>query len=64
MRRFPPIDKGGGKWRETRSSGKSLAVEAIKAADLNGDGRPDIVAAARQTKNLKIFFAKPSPAGE
>ncbi len=56
---FTPLDKDGEKWRETRISGKSLAVEDIKAADLNGDGRPDIVAAARQTKNLKIFFAKP-----
>jgi hypothetical protein len=25
-------------------------------ADLNGDGKVDIVAAARQTKNLVIFF--------
>ena len=35
------------------------AVEDIKAGDLDGDGRPDIVAAARQTKNLKIFFSGP-----
>ena len=32
-------------------------LEDIKAADLDGNGRPDIVAAARQTKNLKIFFS-------
>lgn len=53
---FTPLDKEGTKWRETVISGKSLAVEDIKAADLDGDGKPDIVAAARQTKNLKIFF--------
>lgn len=53
---FTPMDKDGSKWRETVISGKELAVEDIKAADLNGDGKPDIVAAARQTKNLKIFF--------
>ena len=33
-------------------------LEDIKVADLDGDGRIDIVAAARQTKNLVIFFNK------
>ncbi len=56
---FTPLDQDGKKWRETKISGKQLAVEDIKAADLNGDGRADIVAAARQTKNLKIFFSQP-----
>ena len=53
---FTPLDEEGTKWRETKISGSELAVEDIKAADLDGDGRPDIVAAARQTKNLKIYF--------
>ena len=53
---FAPLDKGGSKWRETKVSGTEVAVEDIKAADLDGDGKPDIVAAARQTKNLVIFF--------
>lgn len=56
---FTPLDKDGKEWRETKVSGEALAVEDIKAADLNGDGKPDIVAAARQTKNLKIFFSQP-----
>jgi hypothetical protein len=56
---FTPLGKEGSKWRETLISGEQLAVEDLKAADLNGDGRPDIVAAARQTKNLKIFFNEP-----
>ncbi|MCP5541660.1 MAG: VCBS repeat-containing protein [Akkermansiaceae bacterium] len=56
---FTPLDEAGAQWRETRVSGPEVAVEDIKAADLNGDGRADIVAAARQTKNLKIFFAAP-----
>lgn len=55
---FTPLDEGGDRWRETIISGRQLAVEDIKAADLNGDGLPDIVASARQTKNLKIFFSK------
>jgi hypothetical protein len=53
---FAPVDKDGSKWRETKISGPELAVEDIKAGDLDGDGKPDIVAAGRQTKNLKIFF--------
>ena len=53
---FTPLDSQGNRWREEQLSGKEIAVEDIKAADLNGDGKPDFVAAARQTKNLVIFF--------
>ncbi len=53
---FTPLDKEGKKWREEVISRKGVAVEDIKVADLNGDGKVDIVAAARQTKNLVIFF--------
>ena len=55
---FTPLDKDGGKWRQTRISAENVAVEDIKVADLNGDGKVDIVAAARQTKNLVVFFNK------
>lgn len=56
IRMFTPLDDHGTEWRETRISGEKVAVEDIKAADLNGDGKVDIVVAARQTKNLVIFF--------
>lgn len=53
---FTPLDDDGTQWRQTHISAEQVAVEDIKAADLDGDGRVDIVAAARQTKNLVIFF--------
>ncbi len=53
---FTPLNKDGSEWRDTRISAERVAVEDIKVADLNDDGKVDIVAAARQTKNLVIFF--------
>jgi aldos-2-ulose dehydratase/isomerase family protein/VCBS repeat protein/FG-GAP repeat protein len=34
----------------------SVAVEALAVGDLNGDGRPDIVAVGRQTGNVRIYW--------
>ena len=53
---FYPLDAEGSAWGEKQISGDEVAVEDLKAADLNGDGKVDFVAAARQTKNLKIYF--------
>ncbi|MDF1825409.1 MAG: VCBS repeat-containing protein [Verrucomicrobiales bacterium] len=53
---FYPLNASGNEWGETSISGEEIAVEDIKAADLNGDNKPDLVAAGRKTKNLRIFF--------
>ena len=46
-----------GDWSQYRiiDSG-GMAAEDLAAADLNADGRPDIVAAGRSTHNLKIYW--------
>lgn len=49
-------NEDGSEWTDQQLSGAEIAVEDVKAGDLNGDGKPEIVAAARQTKNLTIFF--------
>ena len=42
-----------------------MATEDLTAADLNGDGRPEIVAAGRATHNLKIYWNEgPRPGPE
>jgi len=33
-----------------------MATEDIRVADLNADGKPDLVAAGRASHNLKIYF--------
>ena len=38
-----------------------MACEDALAADLDGDGRPDIVAGGRATHNVKIYWNRPAP---
>jgi hypothetical protein len=53
---FTPLDENGVKWRESPISGPEVAIEDMKSGDLNGDGKPDLVLAGRQTKNLRILW--------
>ncbi len=43
---------------------RQMACEDLKVADLNGDGRPDIVAAGRATKNVIIYWNETTVAGD
>jgi hypothetical protein len=56
VRMYTPPLKADGEWKFTEISGDEVAVEDIKAADLNGDGLPDLVLAGRQTQNLRILW--------
>lgn len=38
-----------------------MACEDLVAADLDGDGRPEVVAGGRATHNVKIYWNRPGP---
>ncbi len=49
----------GEEWTSRWIDEDGMATEDVRIADLNGDGRPDIVAAGRSTRNLKIYWNEP-----
>ncbi len=53
---FTPLDKEAKKWRQTVVDDNTMACEDLCLADLDGDGKLDIVASGRATKNLKVYF--------
>jgi len=50
------VDDKGAQWARHIVDSGGVAVEDITAGDLNGDGRIDIVAVGRQTKNIRIYW--------
>ncbi len=53
---WTPLDATGEKWRESVVDDGGMACEDLVLADLDGDGRPDIAASGRATKNVKLYF--------
>ena len=53
---FTPLDGGGTKWEQTLIDDNTMACEDLCLADLDGNGKLDIVAAGRATKNVKIYL--------
>jgi hypothetical protein len=53
---FTPLDSEGKQWKPTLVDDNTMACEDLCLADLDGNGRLDIVAAGRATKNLKVYF--------
>jgi hypothetical protein len=56
VKMFIPSDATGTTWRPYLIDDNTMACEDLQLADLNGDGKLDIVAAGRATHNLKIYF--------
>lgn len=53
---FIPKDRLGSEWTNYWIDEKGIATEDLLVADLNNDGKQDIVAAGRATRNLKIYW--------
>ncbi len=56
LRIYDPSDSTGKKWDRTVIDAGGVAIEDLAAADLNDDGRTDIVAVGRQTHNVRIYW--------
>lgn len=52
----PAADAGTVNWQRTLLDPAGVAVEDLAAADLDADGRIDIVAVGRATKNVRIYW--------
>jgi len=53
---FIPDDRQWSAWQSVWIDRNGMACEDLKVADLNGDGKADIIAAGRSTNNLKIYW--------
>jgi hypothetical protein len=53
---YEPMDADYSSFREYWIDENGMAMESLTAADLNGDGKLDIIAAGRATNNLKIYW--------
>jgi hypothetical protein len=56
VRIYDPKDPRGQKWQRTFLDPGGVAVEDLCAGDLNSDGRIDIVAVGRATKNVRVYW--------
>jgi hypothetical protein len=56
VRIYDPQGDDPAKWPRTLLDTGAVAVEDLQAADLDGDGRTDLVAVGRQTHNIRIYW--------
>jgi hypothetical protein len=60
---YVPTDPRGETWRlHALVDDNQMACEDLKVADLNGDGRPEIIAAGRATRNVIVYWNETTPA--
>lgn len=63
IRLFVSQAQSGLPWRTHVIDDNRMACEDLKVAELDGDGRPDIVASGRATHNLIIYWNKTEAGG-
>ncbi len=56
VRIYKALDDTGAKWARHILDNGGIAVEDLTIGDLNGDGRIDIIAVGRATKNIRIYW--------
>ncbi|HKA08113.1 MAG TPA: VCBS repeat-containing protein [Gemmataceae bacterium] len=56
VRIYKATDGVGKKWARNIIEDGGVAVEDLTVADLNGDGKPDIIAVGRGTHNARIYW--------
>lgn len=57
IRLYVPASADGSTWKlHATIDDNTMACEDMKSADLNNDGKPDLIAAGRATKNLVIYW--------
>jgi hypothetical protein len=58
VRIYSTSDGKGATWNRNDVDEGGVAIEDLAAADLDGDGKIDIVAVGRATKNVRIYWNK------
>lgn len=53
---YVPQNDSGTEWKDYWIDDNGMACEDLQAADLDGDGKPELIASGRDTKNLKIYW--------
>jgi hypothetical protein len=53
---YVPTNKSNTEWQAHWIDENGMATEDLQVGDLNNDSKPDIIAAGRATKNLKIYW--------
>ena len=56
LRVFDPQDSHGKEWRRQIVDAGGVNIEDLTTADLNGDGRQDVIAVGRQSHNVRIYW--------
>ena len=58
LRIYDPVGDDPKNWKPHRIDPGGVAIEDLAAADLDADGKTDIVAVGRQTHNVRVYWNK------